>query len=101
MGGRGFVFYEYTPSPPTPVQTGDIVGIIMPVDESDRALSVRPLFLRLPEGNSSTISCVPPSSNLQQIILVNGMCINEDNRQSEYIPLIFPIFSELPNYTML
>ena len=93
----GFTYYEYSPSPPTTIQAGDIVGIMMPSDDDARAQSCRPLFLRLPEGNAS--SCVfDPGSNFQQIILVNGMCINPQDQQSEYLPLVSAIFSELPNH---
>ena len=47
--GAGSTLIEYTPSQPLPVQAGDIVGIMMP--SKDAAMfSVRPLFLRLPEG---------------------------------------------------
>ena len=70
---NGFTYYEYTPSSPTLIQAGDIVGIMMPDDDNARALSLRSLFLRLPEGNTSTISCVCLIIS-EQIILVNGMC---------------------------
>ncbi len=54
----GSVYIEYTPPSPVPIQEGDVIGIMMPDGDDDRALSVRPLFLMLPEENSSTISCV-------------------------------------------
>ena len=95
----GFTYYEYIPSTPTPVQAGDIVGIMMPAADEDRAQSLRPLFLRLPQGNASSFSCVLlPNSNIQpqHLLLVDGMCTNQRDQQSEYIPLVSPIFSELP-----
>ena len=49
--------YIYTPPQPIPVQSGDIVAIMMPLDEEKRMESVKPLFLELPEDNSSLFSC--------------------------------------------
>ena len=94
---NGSVYIEYTPPSPVPVQKGDAIGIMMPDDEVDGVQGVRPLFLRLPEGNSSTISCVSPSAS-QRFFLQNQRCLNQQEQQSLYIPLVSAIFSELPNY---
>ena len=93
---NGSVYYEYTPSLPIRVQVGDIVGIMIPSDESDRLRSVKPLFLRLPEQNSSTISSCVRLGDSQQILLENRACSNPQEQQSRYIPLLSAIFSELP-----
>ncbi len=93
----GSVYIEYTPPSPVPIQRGDFIGIMMPVGDDDRALSVRPLFLRLPEGNSSTISCVTEGDS-QFFFLQDQMCLDQQRQQSRYIPLVSAIFSELPNY---
>ena len=47
----------FTPSPPIPVQAGDIVGIQLPLVNDDQ-LTIKPLFLKLSERNSSTTSCI-------------------------------------------
>ena len=91
------VYYEYTPSSPTSVQAGDIVGIMMPNSDDERMRSARPLFLMLPQGNSSTISCVSLRGS-QLFQLQNRMCPNPaPERQSQYIPLLSAILSEIPN----
>ena len=88
----------FTTSPPIPVQAGDIVGIRLPLVNDDQ-LTIKPLFLRLPEGNSSTISCagLHDSSNISQFDTVNQMCGGNDPgvQQSLYIPLISANISKL------
>ena len=88
----------FTTSPPIPVQAGDIVGIRLPLVNDDQ-LTIKPLFLRLPEGNSSTISCagLRDSSNISQFDTVNQMCRGNDPgvQQSLYIPLISANISKL------
>ena len=91
----------YTPSPPgIPVQAGDIVGISLPTVDDD-LLTIKPLFLRLPQGNSS-ISCagLQAVSNIFQFDTVNQMCGGNDpgEQQSMYIPLISVNISKLPYY---
>ncbi len=92
----GSVYIEYTPPSPVPIQKEDFIGIMMPVDDNDRAQSVRPLFLRLPEGNSSTISCVKGGDS-QLLFLQDRMCASQQ-QLSQYIPLVSAIFSELLSY---
>ena len=98
---NGSVYIEYTPPSPVPIQKGDVIGIMMAVGEVDRVQGVRSLFLRLPEGNSSTISCARLVINpdlSQQFFLQDRMCSNQQEQQSQYIPLVSAIFSKLPNY---
>ena len=89
----GSVYIEYTPPSPVPIQKEDFIGIVMPDGDDDRVLSVRPLFLRLPEGNSSTISCVA-QGDIQHFFLQDRMCVSRQ-QLSQYIPLVSAIFSEL------
>ena len=90
---NGSIYYEYTPSPPTPVQAGDFIGILLP---DVGLLNITPLFLRLPEENSNAISCVRLSDS-QQIFLPGRKCLNIFEQQLQYIPLVSVILSELPN----
>ena len=95
--GSGVI--EYTPSPPgIPVQAGDIVGIRLPAVDDVEMLRIRPLFLRLPEGqgNSSTISCIRQVGDSDTFFFPNQMCNNGGEvEQSLYIPLISVIMSKL------
>ena len=87
---------EYTPSEPIPIQAGDVVGIGL--DEG--MLRIRPLFLRLPEGNSSAISCVGLQGNSETFFFnaTSQSCLHIDERnQSMYIPLISVAISKLPH----
>ena len=87
---------EYTPSEPIPVQAGDAVGIRL--DEG--MLRIKPLFLRLPEGNSSAISCVGLQGNSKTFFFnaTNQSCLtNDEGDQSMYIPLISVAISKLPH----
>ncbi len=86
--------YEYTPSQSISVQTGDIVGIMMPPNDDKRTRSVRPLFLRLLEGNSSTVSCSRLGDS-QHFFLADGTCLNQQQRQFFYIPLLTAITSQI------
>ena len=92
---------EYVPSQPIRVQAGDIVGIRLPSEEDDMFnLMIKPLFLRLPEGNSSAISCIGLQSD-DKFFFSNQMC-NEgsgDRNQTTYIPLISVVISKLPHCT--
>ena len=91
----------FTPSPPIPVQAGDIVGIRLPLVDDDM-LMIKPLFLRLPEANSSTISCAGVQGNSEFFFFntVNQRCISNaaEEEQSIYIPLISVNISKLPHY---
>jgi hypothetical protein len=84
--------YEYTPSQPISVQAGDIVGITMPPSDDERteSVTIKPLFLRLPEGNSSTVSCARLGDS-QYFFLDNGMCLYQQQQLSLYIPLLTAI----------
>ena len=85
--------YEYSPSKPISVQAGDIVGITMPpsdYDERMKRVAIKPLFLRLPEGNSSTVSCVRLGDS-QHFFLDDRMCLFQQQQQSLYIPLLTAI----------
>ena len=91
----------FTPSPPgIPVQAGDIVGIRLPSVDDDQ-LMIKPLFLRLPEGNS-TISCtgLQGDSDVFFFDTVNQRCnINAgEEEQSMYVPLISVNISKLSHY---
>ena len=86
--------YEYTPSEPISVQAGDIVSIMMPPNDDKRTKSVRPLFLRLYKGNSSTVSCTR-LGNSQHFFLADGMCLNQLQQQFLYIPLLTAITNEI------
>ena len=84
--------YEYTPSQPVSVQTGDIIGITMPPNDDERMTSVRPLFLKLSgEGNSSTTVSCTRLGDSQYFFLADGMCLNQQEQQSFYIPLLTAI----------
>ena len=90
----------FTPLPPgIPVQAGDIVGISLPTVDDDM-LIIKPLFLRLPQGNSS-ISCarLEGDSTTFQFDTANQMCGGNDpgGQQSLYIPLISVNISKLPH----
>ena len=84
--------YEYSPSKPISIQAGDIVGITMPPsdDERTKSVAIKPLFLRLPESNSSTISCVRLEDS-QHFFLDNGMCLYQQQQLSLYVPLLTAI----------
>ena len=86
--------YEYAPSEPVSVQAGDIVGIMMPPNDDERMKSIRPVFLRLSEGNSSTVSCTRLGDG-QHFFLADGMCLNQ--QQSLYIPLLTAIIGQFIN----
>ena len=90
---------EYTPSPPgIPVRAGDIIGIRL----DDDLLTIKPLFLRLPQGNS-TISCIglDGDSGFFQFDTANQMCVSgADEEQSLYIPLISVNISKLSHCIM-
>ena len=89
----------FMPSPPgIPVQAGDIVGIQLPSVDNN-ILTIKPLFLRLPQGNSS-ISCagLDGDSTNFQFDTANQMCRgNDPGQQSMYIPLISVNISKLPH----
>ena len=89
---------EYTPLEPIRVQAGDVVGIRLP-SVADDMLRIRPLFLRLPEGNSSAISCVGlPGFNSETFFFnaTSQSCPqNSERNQSMYIPLISVAISKL------
>jgi hypothetical protein len=88
---------EYTPSPPgIPVQAGDIVGIRLPSVDGNM-LTIKPLFLRLPAGNSSAISCMGIRGEFFFFNTINQMCGSNDDNQSLYIPLISVDISKLPH----
>ena len=97
----GLQLIEYTPSPPIPVQAGDIVGIGLPSVDDD-LLTIKPLFLNLSEGNSSTISCAGVQGNSDFFFFntVNQRCNSNaaEEEQSLYIPLISVNISKLPYY---
>ena len=82
--------YEYTPPQPIPVQAGDIVGITMPINDDETMVSVKPLFLKLPEGNTSTVSCTRLGES-HGFFLADRMCLNQQEQQSLYIPLLTAI----------
>ena len=84
--------YEYTPSKPISVQAGDIVGITVPPSDDERikSVTIKPLFLRLPEGNSSTVSCARLGDS-QHFFLDDGMCLFQQQQLSLYIPLLTAI----------
>ena len=92
---------EYMPSPPIPVQAGDIVGISLPSVDDD-LLTIKPLFLNLSEENVSTISCAGLQSNSEVFFFdtVNQRCNSNagEEEQSLYIPLISVNISKLPYY---
>ena len=90
-------FIEYTPLQPISVQTGDIVGIMLP-SMDDGISRIKPLFLKLPEGNSSTISCIRLEDS-QFFFFQSQSCINNgvEEEQSLYIPLISVVISKLPH----
>ena len=95
--GSGVI--EYTPSPPgIPVRAGDIVGIRLPAIDVEM-LRIKPLFLRLPEGqgNSSTVSCVRQAGDSDVFFFTNQMCNANagEMEQSLYIPLISVVMSKL------
>ena len=91
----------FTPLPPgIPVQAGDIVGISLPTVDDDM-LIIKPLFLRLPQGNSS-ISCAGLQGNSDnmynffQFDTANQLCVSStEEEQSLYIPLISVNISKL------
>ena len=91
---------EYTPSPPgVPVQAGDIVGIRLPSVDNNM-LMIKPLFLRLSQGNSSTISCAGVQGDSETFFFdtANRRCnVGSEEEQSLYIPLISVIISKLPH----
>ena len=92
----------FTPSPPgIPVQAGNIVGIRLPSLDDDM-LTIKPLFLRLPQGNSS-ISCtgLQGDSDFFFFDTVNQRCISStEEEQSLYIPLISVNISKLYHNSM-
>ena len=87
----------FTPLPPgIPVQAGDIVGIRLPSVDDD-LLMIKPLFLRLPQGNSS-ISCAGliGDTTIFQFDTANQLCLSiVEEEQSLYIPLISVNISKL------
>ena len=90
----------FTPSPPgIPVRAGDIVGIRLPSVDDDM-LTIKPLFLRLSQGNSS-ISCAGLDGDTTnfQFDTANQMCGGNDpgQQQSIYIPLISVNISKSPH----
>ena len=90
---------EYVPSQPIQVQAGDVVGIRLP-SVADDMLRIRPLFLRLPEGNSSAISCVGLQGNGNTFFFnaASQSCpANAERNQSMYIPLISVAIRKLPH----
>ena len=80
--------YEYVLSSPIPVQSGDIVGIKMPSNATERRRSVRPLFVELSEGNSSTRSC---SAFLDS----DELFISSTCAQFTFIPLVTAVIGQL------
>ena len=88
----------FTPSPPIPVKAGDIIGIRLPTVNNDM-LMIKPLFLNLSEGNSSTISCAGLQGNSNNFAFENRICSTNggDEEQSLYIPLISVNISKLPH----
>ena len=93
----GGTAYVYTPSQPIPVQSGDIVGIMMPIDEDENMQSVKSLYLNLSESNASTFSCarVSPST---VIVLNSDSCGEPQDEESGYIPMITAIIGKSPNF---
>ena len=91
--------FEYRPTQPIPVQTGDIVGIMMPVNETERKKSVKPVFL---EGNTSMLSCArvlnigSPNSNI--IFLSEQSCSQGLQSSLRHIPLVTAIIGESTYY---
>ena len=86
--------YTYTPSQPIPVQPGDIVGIMMPLDEEERKESIKPLFLELPEDNSSLFSCARFGDS-PQISLNEQNCGQGQQELLRYILSISAIVGKL------
>ena len=85
--------YTYTPPQPIPVQPGDIVGIMMPLDEEERKESIKPLFLELPEDNSSLFSCARFGDS-PQISLNEQNCGQGQQEMLRYILSISAIIGE-------
>ena len=84
--------FEYRPTQPIPVQTGDIVGIMMPVDETERMRSVKPVFL---EGNTSMLSCVRVlTGSLNIIFLSDQSCAQGLQPSLRHTPLVTAIIGQ-------
>ena len=86
--------FEYIPTQPIPVQAGDIVGIMMPVDETERMRSVKPVFL---EGNTSMLSCVRVSSS-SNIFLSDQSCGQGQQPSLKHTPLVTAIVGQSKFY---
>ena len=87
--------YHYTLSEPVQVQSGDIVGIMMPRDDDENANSIRPLFIHLPENTSDTLSCARRSESGHFFLPRNpSRCMSGQQQHTGYIPLISVVFGK-------
>ena len=82
------VTLTYEPTQSIAVQPGDIVGIMMPVDDNERMESVKPVFVELPDGNLSTYSCARLDDSRQIFLSHDQSCIGGPQQLLKYIPLI-------------
>ena len=81
--------YNYTLSEPLQVQSGDIVGIALPLDDEKNANSIRPLFIHLSENDSDTLSCARRSDSEGFFLLHDfPRCLAGEQQLTGYIPLI-------------
>ena len=90
----GGTAYVYTPSQPISVQSGDIVGIMMPSDQDENMLSVKPFYLNLSGSNASTFSCARVIDSTF-IFLNSDSCTESQDEVSGYIPMITAIIGRL------
>ena len=93
----GGTAYVYTPSQPIPVQSGDILGIMMPTDEDERMQSVKSFYLNLSGSNASTFSCARVTDSTF-IFLNSDSCTIPEDEESVYIPMITAIIGKSPNF---
>ena len=89
--------YRYRLSQPVQVQSGDILGIVMPVEEEENRRSVKPFFLDLglPEANLSIFSCARLGSSDTIFIRHNDQpCGTGHRTQTRYLPQISVIIGK-------